>query len=131
MDKRVLLSVMPGDNIEWDVEVFSRARMTMVWAIFVRDDEEQPGRMVLGGEVHSFEKPTAEGRTNHARLVYYEEHSDQLDYGDYRLESIECVTHNRSHLQVKPESVPPATIRFEREPAGEVPSLGGTHIRTT
>jgi hypothetical protein len=87
--------------------------------------------LVLGGEVLDFKKPTAEGRTNFAELVYFKEHSDPLDYGDYRLEYMECVTHNESRLRVEPESMPPTTIRFEREPVGEVPRLQGTHIRTT
>ena len=105
--------------------------VAVVWATFVRDGEGPTCRLVLGGEVHDFEKPTAEGRPSFAELVYYEEHSDPLGYDDYSLEYMECVTYNGSRLRVDPESVPPTTIRFEREPADEVPRLGVTHLETT
>jgi hypothetical protein len=88
----LVLKVMPGNEIEWEVEVFSQSRLVHVWAVITKESESQVRqRLILGGEVYSFEK-TGEGRNNHAVLNFSEEYSDPIEVGDYRLSSMTCVT---------------------------------------
>jgi hypothetical protein len=124
-----VLKVMPGDNIEWDVEFTSRARISYVWATFVCGEEtDDPRNLVLGGPVTSFEK-TDEGRISYATLGHSEEHSDPVANGDYLLSSMNAITMSEVSHYFDAESLPSMVIRREPEPESEAPKLRDTRIR--
>lgn len=123
-----VLSVMPGDEIVWDVEVRSRSRLRYVWATFIEESEEPSTRLVLGGEVYSFE-PSEPGRINEAELLYSETHSDQLIAGDYRLRAMEVVTSQGANISLMPDLLPGAVIWFEEEPDRAILKLMDSTLR--
>jgi hypothetical protein len=46
------LRVMPGDEIEWEVEISSQSRIHMVCAFFFKETEDpNPRQLALGGEL--------------------------------------------------------------------------------
>jgi hypothetical protein len=125
-----VLWVMPGDMIEWEVEISSQSRIHMVYAFFFKETEDpNPRQLALGGEVYTFEK-AGERRTNHV-ILRSEGHANlpEVEAGDYRLSSMNCITSSGATLHVAPETLPPHIIRIEREPDDEVPRLGESHLR--
>ena len=118
----LVLRVMPGDEIEWEVEVFSQSRLVHVWAVFTEESESQDRqRLILGGEVYSFEK-TREGRNNLAVLHFSEEHSDPLGVGDYRLSSMNCVTSSGASLDISDETSPSTSSGWSANRTMKYPS---------
>ncbi len=129
-EEQEVLTVMPGDNIEWDVEFTSQASISYVWATFVYGREtDDPHNLVLGGAVTGFEK-TDEGRVNYATLRYSEEYSDPSADGDYLLSSMNAITMSEVSHNFDEESLPSVVIRREPEPESEALRLVHTHIRT-
>ena len=125
-----VLKIMPGDNIEWDVELSSQARISYVWATFVCSGEtDDPRNLVLGGPVTSFEK-TDEGRISFATLGYSEKYSDPVANGDYLLSTMNAITMSEVSHDFDAESLPSLVIRHEPEPESEAPKLRDTRIRT-
>ena len=113
-------SFMPGDEIELEVEVFTRARVKDVLAVFAqRGDPSGSGRgptLAFHGDVYSLEK-TSEGRFNKARLYLDEENSEPLIAGDYLLNALEAQTYEGKRLPA--DHLPYLTIRIEQEPPEE------------
>ena len=124
------LRVMPGDKIEWEVEISSQSRIHMVYAYFFKETEDpSPRQLALGGEVYTFEK-AGERRTNHA-VLRSEGHANlpEVEAGDYRLSSMSCITSSAATLNIAPETLPSHIIRIEREPDDEIPRLGESRLR--
>ena len=120
------LRVMPGDEIEWEVEISSQSRIHMVYAYFFKETEDPtPRQLALGGEVYTFEK-AGEHRTNHV-VLGSEGHANlpEVEAGDYRLSSMNCITSSGATLHIAPEMLPPHIIKIEREPDDEVPQAWG------
>ncbi len=112
-------SFMPGDEVQMEVEFFTRARVTSVEAVFVRRDQ----RLVLAGELSSFER-TNEGRINRVYLYQDDElSSSPLDSGSYPMADMVVTTHNGQRFKVQP--LPSVVIRIEDESPGEVPRITG------
>lgn len=105
-------SFMPGDEVQMEVEFFTRARVTSVEAVFVRRDQ----RLVLAGELSSFER-TNEGRINRVYLYQDDElSSSPLDSGSYPMADMVVTTHNGQRFKVQP--LPSVVIRIEDESPG-------------
>jgi|SRR5215216_2773799 len=129
-DEDMVVKIMPGDTIEWDIECSSQARLEHIWATFVFDEGDAPPRkLVLGGSVHRFSKRAAD-RSNFATLTYDDEHSDELAVGNYRLTSMNGITGSGASRDFEDSTLPPAIIRVEPEPENESLRLRGTYIRT-
>ena len=126
-----VLWVMPGDMIEWEVEISSQSRIHMVHAFFFKETEDPtPRQLALGGEVYTFERQGGH-RTNHV-ILRSEGHANlpEVEAGNYRLHSMNCITSSGTHLDFPPETLPALRIRIEREPDDEIPELlGDSHLR--
>jgi hypothetical protein len=125
------LRVMPGDEIEWEVEISSQSRIQMVHAFFFKETEDpNPRQLALGGEVYTFERQGGH-RTNHV-ILRSEGHANlpEVEAGNYRLHSMNCITSSGTHLDFPSETLPALRIRIEREPDDEIPELlGDSHLR--
>jgi len=110
-------SFMPGDEVQMEVEFFTRARVASVEAVFVRRDQ----RLVLAGELDSFER-TDEGRINRVYLYRDDERSSSpLGSGTYPMADMVVTTHNGQRFKVEP--LPSAVIIMEDELPVEVPRI--------
>lgn len=125
----MVLVVMPGYEIVWEMQVSSQSRLRYVWAVF-DDESENPvrWRLVLGGEVYHFEK-AGDRRTNYAELIFSKERSDRLDAGRYRLASMNVVTSTGTSRDIPADKLPEVIIRVENEPAEEMIELGDSRLR--
>lgn len=113
-------SFMPGDEIELEIQVFTRARVKDVLAVFVQPWESSGSgrgpKLVFHGDVYSFSR-TSEGRLSSATLSLDEDHSDPRHNGDYRLTALEVGTYHGKRLPS--DHMPNLTIRIEQEPTEE------------
>ena len=125
-----VLRVMLGVNIEWEVEISSQSRIHMVHAFFFKEtDDPTPRQLALGGEVYTFKKQK-DRRTNHV-VLRSEGHANlpEVEAGDYRLSSMQCITSSGTTLDIDLETLPPHIIRIEREPKNEILRLGESRLR--
>jgi hypothetical protein len=102
-----VLWVMSGDKFEWEVEISSQSRIHMVYAFFFKETEDpNPRKLALGGEVYAFKKQK-DRRTNHV-ILRSEGHANlpEIEAGDYRLSSMQCITSSGTTLDIDLETLP-------------------------
>jgi hypothetical protein len=113
------------------VEISSQSRIHHVYAFFFKETEDpNPRQLALGGEVYTFESQGGH-RTNHV-ILSSEGHANlpEVEAGNYRLHSMNCITSSGTHLDFPPETLPALRIRIvEREPDDEIPRLGESRLR--
>lgn len=79
--------------------------------------------------MYTFERQK-DRRTNHV-ILRSEGHANlpEVEAGDYRLSSMQCITSSGTTLDIDLETLPPHIIRIEREPDDEIPRLGESSLR--
>jgi hypothetical protein len=119
------LWVMPGDMIEWELEISSQSRIHMVHAFFFKETEDPtPRQLALGGEVYTFKKQK-DRRTNHV-ILRSEGHANlpEVEAGDYRLRSMQCITSSGTTLDIDLETLPRTSSGSSANRTTRYPGLG-------